>query len=249
LFFVRAPALAGCARAWLDLSEEQLAMTSRKWICIIAITALSATFSFAAARPQAPAWKSLFNGKDLTGWKHVGPGNMTVEDGLIRTQGGMGLLYWTGGKLGNCRIRVVYKMGDRNDNSGVFIRIPLEPREEWMPVHYGYEVQINNHPEDSKQDEYHITGTLYSLTKPLAKPGKPGPEWNTMLITLDGPRTIVLLNDVTVTDYTEGQPVPERKFDFEPHRGTRPNEGYIGLQNHSDKDVVFFKEVSVQPLK
>jgi len=23
-------------------------------------------------------WQQLFNGKDLTGWKHVGPGNMTV---------------------------------------------------------------------------------------------------------------------------------------------------------------------------
>src|SRR5436309_898147 len=97
------------------------------------------------------------------------PGNMTVEDGLIRTHGGMGLLYWTGGKLSNCRVRVVYKMRDFNDNSGVFIRIPIEPREEWMPVHSGYEVQIDNHPETSNEDEYHVTYTLYSLTKPLAK--------------------------------------------------------------------------------
>src|SRR5438132_12666963 len=29
-------------------------------------------------------------------------------------------------------------------------------------------------------------------------------------------------------------------------RGPRPNDGYIGLQNHSDKDVVFFKEVAVK---
>jgi len=224
-------------------------MTPRKWIPMLTVAAFSALIAFATARPQAPAWKPLFNGKDLTGWKHVGPGNMTVEDGLIRTHGGMGLLYWTGGKLSNCRIRVVYKMRDFNDNSGLFIRIPLEPREEWMPVHYGYEVQIDNHPETSNEDEYHITGTLYSLTKPLAKPGKPGPEWNTMVITLDGPRTTVVLNDVTVTDYTEGQPVPERKFNFEPQHGARPNEGYIGLQNHSDNDIVFFKEVSVQPLK
>jgi hypothetical protein len=224
-------------------------MPTRKTVTMLLLAAVSTLLAFAAAAPpQSPAWKSLFNGKDLTGWKHVGPGNMTVEDGLIRTHGGMGLLYWTGGKLGNCRIRVVYKMRDFNDNSGVFIRIPLEPREEWMPVHYGYEVQIDNHPETSNEDEYHITGTLYSLTKPLAKTGKPGPEWNTMVITLEGPRTIVL-NDVTVTDYTEGQPVPERKFNFEPHRGTRPNEGYVGLQNHSDNDIVFFKEVSTQLLK
>jgi hypothetical protein len=173
---------------------------------------------------------------------------MTIENGLIQTHGGMGLLYWTEGKVANSRLKVVYRMRDHNDNSGVFIRIPLEPREPWMPVHYGYEVQIDNQPEDSKEDEYHVTAALYSLTKPLARPGKPGPEWNTMVITLDGPHTIVVLNDVKVTDYTEGQPVAERKFDFEPQRGRRPDEGYIGLQNHSDNDIVFFKEVALQPL-
>jgi hypothetical protein len=192
--------------------------------------------------------KQLFNGKDLKDWQHVGPGSMSVEDGLIQTHGGMGLLYWKGGKISNCVLRVVYKMRDQNDNSGVFIRIPVEPREEWMPVHYGYEVQIDNEPEKSNEDEYHITGTLYSLTKPLAKPGKPGPDWNTMEITLDGPRTVVTLNGVKVTDYTEGQPVPKRKFDFEPQHGQRPVEGYFGLQNHSKNDVVFFKEVSIRPL-
>ncbi|HLH07856.1 MAG TPA: DUF1080 domain-containing protein [Terriglobales bacterium] len=133
--------------------------------------------------------------------------------------------------------------------SGIFIRIPIEPREAWMPVNYGYEVQIDNHPEKSDEDDYHVTGTLYSLTKPLAKPGKPGPEWNTMDITLNGPRTIVVLNGVKVTDYIEGQPVPEKKFKFEPERGRRPDEGYIGLQNHSDNDVVFFKTVEWKALK
>src|SRR3984885_9306201 len=103
-------------------------------------------------------WHQLFNGKNLDGWKHVGPGGDTVEDGLIRTHGGMGLLVWTAGKIGNCQIHVVYKMRDENDNSGVFIRIPVEPREEWMPVHYGFEVQIDNHPETSGEDEYHQTG-------------------------------------------------------------------------------------------
>jgi hypothetical protein len=194
-------------------------------------------------------WKQLFNGKNLDGWKHVGKGDMSVENGVIQSHGGMGLLYWTGSKLGDCVIRVVYRMRDQNDNSGVFIRIPVPPTEPWMPVNYGYEVQIDNHPEAGGEDEYHVTGTLYSLTKPLARPGKPGPDWNTMEITLSGPRTTVVLNDVKVTDYTEGEAVPPKKFDFEPERGPRPNYGYIGLQNHSDKDVVFFKEVAVKPLR
>jgi hypothetical protein len=209
-------------------------------------TNFSATSS--AGFQQNDEWLQLFNGKDLTGWKHVGPGEQYVEDGLIKSHGGMGLLYYRGAKFGNCVIRVVYRMRDENSNSGVFIRIPIEPREEWMPVNYGYEVQIDNKPELSGEDEYHYTGTLYSLTKPLAKTGKPGPEWNTMEITLDGLRTIVYLNGVKVTDYTEGDPVPARKFDFEPFRGRRPEYGYMGIQNHSDKDVVFFKEIAVRPL-
>jgi 3-keto-disaccharide hydrolase len=196
----------------------------------------------------ADEWKQLFNGKDLTGWEHVGPGGMTVEDSLIKTHGGMGLLYYTGGKIGNAVIRVVYKMRDKNDNSGVFIRIPIPPREAWMPVHYGYEVQIDDDPEASGEDDAHATGCLYSIDKALARPGKGSGQWNTMEITLNGPHTVVLVNGAKVTDYTEGDPVPPRKFDFEPLRGPRPNEGYIGLQNHSDKDVVFFKEVAVRPL-
>ena len=211
-------------------------------IAALAISCCASTAAFSAE------WKQLFDGKDLNGWQHVGPGGDTVENGLIRTHGGMGLLYWKGGKIGDCVLHVVYKMRDFNDNSGVFVRIPIEPREAWMPVNYGYEVQIDNHPETSKEDEYHVTGTLYSLTKPLAKPGKPGPEWNTMDITLDGPHTIVVVNGVKVTDYTEGQPVPPKKFSFEPERGRRPLTGWFGLQNHSDNDIVFFKEVAIKPL-
>jgi len=219
----------------------------RRWGAVL-VVAVTGWLAVAAAGAPEAEWKPLFNGKDLTGWKHVGPGEMTVESGLIQTHGGMGLLYWTGGKLSHCKIRVVYKMRDFNDNSGVFIRIPIVPLEPWMRGNYGYEVQIDNHPETSNEDEYHVTGTLYSLTKPLAFPGKPGPEWNTMVITIDGPHTMVVVNDVKVTDYTEGQPVPEKKFKFEPERGRRPEEGYMGLQNHSDKDIVFFKEVGVQAL-
>jgi len=41
-----------------------------------------------------------------------------------------------------------------------------------------------------------IPGPYIQFQNLLAKTGKPGPEWNTMEITLDGPRTIVVLNGV-----------------------------------------------------
>ncbi len=192
---------------------------------------------------QTDGWTQLFDGKDLTGWEHVGPGKFLVVDGLLKTEGGMGLLSYTPEKLGNCVIRVVYKVEKNDSNSGVFIRIPEKPTEPWMPVNRGYEVQIDN-----GEDDYHVTGVLYSLTKAKARPQKPPEEWNTMEITLDGARTTVQVNGVTVTDYAEGQEVPPKKKPYEPDRGPRPNEGYFGLQNHSSKDVVYFKEVAIKKL-
>lgn len=193
----------------------------------------------------AADWKPLFNGKDLSGWKHVGEGSFVVVDGLLRTQGGMGLLYWTGGKVRNGTIRVVYRAQNKIDNSGVFIRIPIEPREAWMPVHYGHEVQIDAQPERWGEDgRDHTTGTVYTFSKPLAKADKLD-DWNTLEITIKGPRTISYLNGVKVSDYTEGDKTPE-VYKGGPARGPRPAEGFIGLQNHGEKDIVEFREISLK---
>jgi hypothetical protein len=201
----------------------------------------AAALGLAAVSARAQDAKPLWNGKDLSGWTQVGPGKFVIENGVLKTTGGMGLLYWTGGKVGNSVIRVVYR-NKQGSNAGVFIRIPEAPTEPWMPVNKGYEVQI-----DDGGDLHHVTGTLYSLTQAMARPGKPG-EWNTLEITLDGPRTRVTVNGELVTDFKEGDPVPEKKAKWEPDRGLRPDEGFIGLQNHSKKDTVYFKEISLLPL-
>lgn len=185
----------------------------------------------------------LFNGANLDGWTHVGPGSMVVEDGMIKTEGGMGLLWYTREKVGHATLRVVFKLTGKESDSGVFIRIPENPTEPWMPVNRGYEVEIGEWP-----DDYSCTGVLYTFTKALARPIRPIGEWNTMEITMDGPQTVVYLNSVKVTDFTEGQPVPPKHAgSVDPDRGPRPDAGYIGLQNHNGAPV-YFKEVSLHPL-
>jgi Domain of Unknown Function (DUF1080) len=186
------------------------------------------------------SFRPLFNGIDLKGWQHVGPGRFVIEKGLLRTEGGMGLLWYTGEKFGDATIRVVFHIPDPNGrgNSGIFIRIPDAPADPWAAVHAGYEVQI-----DPQADDFHRTGVLYSFTKAKAKP--PLREWNTMEIVLAGERTTVKVNGEVVTDFTEGDAVPPKKQDFEPERGARPQQGYIGLQNHDARDVVLFREISV----
>jgi hypothetical protein len=197
---------------------------------------------------QDGIWRQLYDGKDLSGWQQVGPGNFVVEDGLLKTVGGMGMILYPAEKFSNAIIRVVFKVKDNDCNSGVFIRIPEKPADEWVAVNKGYEVQIDNGIRHVG-GEYHCTGVLYSLTKAMAHPQKKPGEWNTMEITLDGQRTLVYVNGEKVTDFKEGDPVPPKTRDFEPERGPRPESGYIGLQNHDTLSTVYFKEVSVKPLK
>ncbi len=42
----------------------------------------------------------------------LGPGGFKLVDGIMELYGGMGLLWYTGRKFGNCRIGGVYRIRD-----------------------------------------------------------------------------------------------------------------------------------------
>jgi feruloyl esterase len=204
-----------------------------------------------AAAPAGAAEKLLFNGKDFTGWaripRHEGapagekPG-FVVRDSLLVSipDAPEDDLWFTGGKIGNATLRVVYKVSAPDANSGVFIRIPYAPKSEDDAINKGIEVQIQE-----TGDEYHCTGVLYSMTRALARPYKPAGEWNTLEIQMRGPRTIVHLNGALVTDYDGVAPVPPKNGQYEPERGPRPDEGYIALQHHGGAATLWFKEIAL----
>jgi hypothetical protein len=154
------------------------------------------------------------------------------------------MLWYSRSKIANKTLRVIYKLSGSRGNSGVFIRIPSAPPDESFAVHHGVEIQI-----DDRDDHWHCTGVLYSMTRALSRPAKPPGEWNTMEISLDGPRTIVKVNGSLVTDYDGTAPVPRRAFPYEPERRQRPESGYIGLQHHDDRAVVWFRQISLHPLR
>lgn len=202
-------------------------------------------FTIALPALAAGPWHPLFDGRDLDGWQVADAGGrpaFTVQDGAIRTQPGRGMLWYTREKIGNATIRVIYRMSSSTGNSGVFIRIPEPPPDENYARNHGIEVQI-----DDRDNDWHCTGVLYSMTKALARPSKPAGEWNTMDIALRGLRTVVRVNGVRVTDYDGTSPVPPRTVPWEPDRGPRPEAGYIGLQHHDDKAVIWFREISIRP--
>jgi hypothetical protein len=191
-----------------------------------------------------PIRKQLFNGKDLSGWQMAGPGSFAVADGVMHTEGGMGLLWYTRETFGNCVLRVVYYVSRVEDNSGVFIRIADRPPDPWFAVHHGYEVQIFE-----PGDDFHRTGGIYSLSKSPPDVQRPPGEWNEMDIAMRGELVEVTLNGTPVTVFDpRAEDLPQRQFPYEPERGPRPVAGYIGLQNHDAESTVYFREVSIAPL-
>ena len=205
----------------------------------------------ALAAPGFAAEQQLFNGKDLTGWARIprhenAPANQQpgfeIRDGLLVAipSAPEDDLWYTRRKIGNATLRIVYKVNAPDANSGVFTRIPVQPKSEDDAINKGIEVQIDEHG-----DDYHCSGVLYSMTKAQARPYKPAGEWNTLEITMKGQRTIVKLNGVQVTDYDGSAPVPPKKSQYEPDRGPRPDTGYIAIQHHGGKDTIWFKEITL----
>ncbi len=226
------------------LRMETRISTMRSTLLPFFRTALAAFGIAAMAVGQAGA-QQLFNGKNLDGWEALprpaGSQIFAVDDGILHTtdNDAKGLLWYSREKIGNGTIHVVYKMSTEKGNSGVFIRMPERPASEGDAINKGIEVQIDN-----RDNDWHCTGVLYSMTKALARPYKPVGEWNTMDITLEGLRTIVKVNGVLVTDYDGVSPVPAKVKPYEPDRGPRPVTGYIGLQKHDNEAVISFREIT-----
>jgi len=116
----------------------------------------------------------------------------------------------------------------------------------WFAVHRGYEIQIAG-----GGDPVHRTGAVYSLAPSSALSKKAPGEWKTMVITLAGTRISVDMDGERITNFdSENTNVSPRKIWHEPKREPkRPEVGYIGLQNHDPGDIVWFKEISVRPLR
>jgi hypothetical protein len=163
------------------------------------------------------------------GWEMVGPGSITEEkDGVLVTEGGMGMLWYSRRPFKNFVLRVEYKLSDAGNNSGVFVRFPKKPKSPWDAVNEGYEIQICD-----GADPEHRTGAVYSFKAADAEPKlRPVGEWNDYEIRVKGQEYTILLNGRQVNSY----------------KGSRGESGYVGLQNHDPKSIVRFRNVRIKEL-
>jgi hypothetical protein len=143
-------------------------------------------------RKGTPTWGkpvSLFNGKDLTGWKMSDPNATTVwkvEHGTLISPG-RGPEIINEQKFQDFKLHLEFNCAP-NSNSGVYLR-------------GRYEVQIED---DSIQEPpSHHTGGVYGFLSPSPElPRTPG-EWQSFDITLIGRTITVVQNGKTIIDHQE----------------------------------------------
>jgi hypothetical protein len=169
------------------------------------------------------------------GWNHYGPGYFILDEktGVLKSQKGMGLLWYAEKKLGDFVLELDFMSSDPVTNSGVFVRVPEMPVNNDYIFH-SYEIQIDN-----ASSGIHRTGAVYDAEAPMKDAFNPPGEWNHYKITFKGMHIKVELNDHVIVDW-----------DAEPRGKVRDiaREGYIGLQNHDSRSPVYFRNIYIKEL-
>jgi hypothetical protein len=211
------------------------------------LTAL-VVFSTPLVTDAADAWRTLFNGKDLSGWKaNVYPDSWSVVDGAIRARASKesSHLFLVGDKndgferFKDFELEVVAR-SEPNSNGGIFIHTDYTTNGVALRLSKGYEVQLN-----SSERERRKTGSLYAVVD-LDKSPVDESKWFKVLITVRGKHIVVQIEGQTVVDYTEPENVqrpPERAG-----RKLDPAGGAIALQAHDPGSTFYFKSVRVRAL-
>jgi len=205
-----------------------------KFIIVALLACIILGANAMAAGPQKKdkdgKWIELFNGTDLTGWRHAGPGEFKVEDGALETRGGMGLLWYEMRTFRDFKLQIEWKVANKCNNSGIFVRFPEKSDDPWYSVNNGYEIQIDDC--DKKGLKYQ-TGSVYSFSPATKVASKPAGQWNLYEITVVGQHYTIVLNGEKVNEFD----------------GERGREGYIGMQNHDILSLVSFRHIRVQEIK
>jgi sugar phosphate isomerase/epimerase len=164
------------------------------------------------------------------GWNHYGPGYFELDEktGVLKGQGGMGLLWYGEKKYKDFLLELDYKCADEFTNSGIFLRVPDIPASDDY-IYHSFEIQIN-----PVGKGIHMTGAAYDAEAPIKKAFHPAGEWNHFKLSFIGNRIKVELNGVLVLDWEAEARGKVRDF---------ASEGYIGLQNHDSRSPVYFKNI------
>ena len=206
------------------------------------ITAVCLTVAITAKQQKdKDGFVTLYNGKDLTGWKTNGNW-IPQKDGSLLIQPRKGEKGWqrydayltSEKKYKDFILQVDYKY-PKGGNSGVYFRIG-NPKD---PVKTGIECQILDSfgKPDDKMGHHDHGGIIRTVGASKNMSKKPG-EWNKMVVTCKGHHLQVNLN---------GEDIVDIQLDKTPVKD-RPPEGYISLQDHGEPNNLHFRNIRIKEL-
>jgi hypothetical protein len=229
-----------------------------------AILALVLILSNTVLRADEPAqrtspdreWKSLFNGKDLTGWRAYGkpapPGSgWKVEDGILKKiQGVRGGDIITDQKFDDFELSWEWRISSAGNNGLKYFVTedrPSTPGPEYQMI------DDATNP-DGKNGPTHQTAAFYDVlpaSPEKDKMLKPAGDWNISRIVVRGNHVEHWLNGSRVLAYEAGsdavkQGVAKSKFKNTPGFGDKIK-GHILLTDH--KDECWFRSIRIRELK
>lgn len=176
----------------------------------------------------------------LVGWQQIGggQGNWQIEDGILSAQGQGGWLS-TVRPYDDFELSLEFRVAPEG-NSGVFVRTPHRGD----PAYVGMEIQIIHDRAEPARDlrPNQYTGSLYDVQAPSERASKRANEWQTLVVSCQGPQVKVVLNGQKVID-TNTTYYP---YKYEAHPGLTRSSGYIGLQDHGGG--VEFRNIHIRPL-
>ena len=166
-----------------------------------ALTITLVLLGFAGLQPtynasgQAQGWKTILDGKSMSGWNVVGNANWSVAEGAVQASMGTGFLV-TPESYKDFQITADFWVTD-DANSGIFIRCE-DPKT--ITAMNAYEVNIF----DKRPDQTYRTGGIVDVAKPLETVNTGG-KWNTIDVTARGARMIALINGMKMVDVQDNK--------------------------------------------
>ncbi len=223
-------------------------------IPVMALLAVAPTVEAAAPKLDDQGFVTLFNGKDLTGWKTSAGSRWVVEHGAVTLKDrGDGREHnydylWTEKTYSDFVLDLEFKIPERA-NSGVFLRTSdLKD-----PVYTGIEIQVANSYGQKQLSRGATAGAVYDCLAPTKNAVKRPGQWNRCQITCRDNRIIVVLNgqriiDMDLNRWTE----PHRNPDGTKNKFPRAlkdfaRKGYVGLQDHGRP--VWYRNIRIKELK
>lgn len=213
---------------------------------------IAVVFLTAGVRADEAGFKSLFNGKDLQGWKYQ-KGAWAVLDGTIHCTGTSktkNWLIWKGGEPADFELRLQFKWV--KGNSGVQVR-----SHETKPFYIrGYQVEVAQQavmglwhhslaPAKYRStlalagQQVHISTDGKKTVKQLAdaekvKSAYKGKAWNDLVVIARGNKITQIINGVTFSEVTDEDKAHSYR------------KGLIALQDHGKGCLVAFKNIRLR---